>query len=112
MVPSWLMVLSQLPLTPNGKVDRKALPIPDMASRYQNQGYIAPRDRNELLLLKIWEYLLGIYQISIKDNFFDLGGHSLLAVRLMKYIENEFGKSLPLSTLFQSPTVELSLIHI
>ncbi|NEO38508.1 MAG: amino acid adenylation domain-containing protein [Moorea sp. SIOASIH] len=106
MVPSGLMVLSQLPLTPNGKVDRKALPVPDMASRYQNQEYIAPRDRQELLLLKIWEDLLGIHQISIRDNFFDLGGHSLLAVRLMKYIENELGKSLSLSTLFQSPTIE------
>ncbi|NEO15575.1 MULTISPECIES: amino acid adenylation domain-containing protein, partial [unclassified Moorena] len=106
MVPSGLMVLSQLPLTPNGKVDRKALPELDVASRYQNQEYVAPRDRQELLLLKIWEDLLGIHQISIKDNFFDLGGHSLLAVRLMKYIENELGKSLPLSTLFQSPTIE------
>ena len=106
MMPSGLMVLSQLPLTPNGKVDRKALPVPDIGSNYQNQEYIAPRDRQELLLLKIWEDLLGIHQISIRDNFFDLGGHSLLAVRLMNYVENEFGKSLPLSTLFQSPTVE------
>jgi|GEM_PF-401820 len=106
MVPSGYLVLPQLPLTPNGKVDRKALPVLETTSNYQNQNYIAPRDRQELQLVKIWENLLGVHPVGVGDNFFDLGGHSLLAVQLMNKIEQEFGKSLPLSTLFQSSTVE------
>ncbi len=50
--------------------------------------------------------MLGVQPIGVQDNFFDLGGHSLLAVRLFAQIERIFGKRLPLSVLFQAPTVE------
>ena len=39
------------------------------------------------------------------DNFFELGGHSLLAVKLFAEIEKSFSQTLPVSTLFQAPTV-------
>ena len=39
------------------------------------------------------------------DNFFRLGGHSLLAVRLFAKIEVAFGRDLPLSALFERPTI-------
>jgi thioesterase domain-containing protein/acyl carrier protein len=57
-------------------------------------------------LTEIWQQVLGIESISIKDNFFDLGGHSLLAIKLFWYIEQKFGQKLPLSILFQSGTIE------
>jgi thioesterase domain-containing protein len=44
--------------------------------------------------------------ISVTANFFDLGGRSLMAARLFTRILRTFGKELPLSTLFRSPTVE------
>jgi thioesterase domain-containing protein len=40
------------------------------------------------------------------DNFFELGGHSLLTVRLFAYIEQVFGRRLPLSIIFKAPTIE------
>ena len=40
------------------------------------------------------------------DNFFELGGHSFLAVRLMAQIQDKFGHNLPVSTLFENPTIE------
>ena len=105
MMPAHWMVLPQLPLTPNGKVDRKALPAPEVSIENQHD-VVLPRDRPELLLTTIWEELLNIHPISINRNFFELGGHSLLAVRLLNRIEQDYGQSLPLSTLFNAPTIE------
>ncbi|NEP28112.1 alpha/beta fold hydrolase, partial [Moorena sp. SIO3I6] len=70
------------------------------------QERVKPRNETERQIAQIWQDLLEVSQVGIYDNFFELGGNSLLAVRLMKYIENELGKSLALSTLFQSPTIE------
>jgi aspartate racemase len=106
MVPSAFIFLDALPLTPNGKIDRRALPAPDQTRLEPEGNFVAPRDKLELQLTQIWESVLGIQPIGIKDNFFDLGGHSLLAVRLVAEIDKAFDKKLPLATLFQAPTVE------
>jgi thioesterase domain-containing protein len=50
--------------------------------------------------------VLRVERVGAFDNFFSLGGHSLLAVQLMVKIKKEFGRSLPLSILFEGPTVE------
>jgi len=64
------------------------------------------RESVEAQLTAIWQDLLGVEQISPKDNFFDLGGHSLLAARLSAKVKKTWGVSLPLATLFQAPTIE------
>ncbi|NEQ78399.1 MAG: amino acid adenylation domain-containing protein [Okeania sp. SIO2C9] len=104
MVPSGLMVLSQLPLTPNGKVDRKALPVPDMASSVLTE-YVAPQTETQKILAEIWQEVLGIEQIGIHDNFFDLGGHSLMATKVVSRVRQGFGNELTLQGLFESPTI-------
>ncbi|HEX8351278.1 MAG TPA: AMP-binding protein, partial [Pyrinomonadaceae bacterium] len=104
MVPSLFVRLDALPLTPNGKLDRKALPEPGARSRVES--FVAPRNAAELRLARVWEEVLGLSPVGIKDNFFQSGGHSLLAVRLVSLIEKEFGRLLPLSTLYQGATVE------
>ena len=105
MVPSAFVFLDALPLTPNGKVDRRALKAPD-SELNRSVSFIAPRDALELQLAQIWSEVLEVDWIGIQDNFFDLGGHSLLAVRLMAKIQQQFGKNLPLATLFQGATIE------
>lgn len=105
MVPSSFVVLDELPLTTNGKLDRRALPAPD-GKEFLENAFVAPRDTLELLLAKIWENVLEVQPIGIKDNFFDLGGNSLLGVRVFAQIEKACGKKLPLATLMQTPTVE------
>ena len=106
MVPSAFVLVDALPLMPNGKVDRRALPAPDKTRQEPTESSVKPRDELELQLIKIWEKVLGIKNVGMKDNFFDLGGHSLLAVQLFARIQKIFGKDLPLTTLFQAPTIE------
>ncbi len=69
--------------------------------------YVAPRNPLELQLTQIWTQVLGISAISVKDNFFELGGKSLQAMNLFAQVEKTIGKTLPLNTLLQAPTVEL-----
>ncbi|MEG4110940.1 MULTISPECIES: amino acid adenylation domain-containing protein [unclassified Microcoleus] len=109
MIPAGFVFLDALPLNPNGKVDRRAL----ATQKWQSRGAapneiiaVAPRDQLEIQLTKIWEKVLGINSIGIRDNFFEVGGHSLLGARLLAEIEKVFDKKLPLSAIFQSPTVE------
>src|SRR6185436_14658510 len=106
MVPSEVMVLDRLPLTSSGKVDRRALPAPELSARRGAGPVQAPRSDVELQLVGIWEELLDLSPIGATDDFLELGGHSLLAVRLMARIEHVFGVKLPISALFEAPTVE------
>ena len=105
MVPSTFIGLDHLPLTPNGKVDRRALQSLE-GSHAAEQQFVGPRDTFEARLTKIWEDVLLVGPIGIRDNYFDLGGHSLLAVRLFSEIKKAFDLELPLATLYQAPTVE------
>jgi thioesterase domain-containing protein/acyl carrier protein len=106
MVPAAVIVLAALPLTPNGKLDRRALPAPE-ESRADHLGrYVAPRDRIEFELVAIWENLLGLRPVGVRDDFFEIGGHSLLAMRLVAQIQEHFGRPMPLGALLADPTVE------
>ncbi len=65
-----------------------------------------PRDHLELQLTSLWEMVLGIKPIGMRDNFFDLGGSTLLLRRLLALMKESFGKEIPLSIFFQAQTVE------
>jgi amino acid adenylation domain-containing protein len=105
MIPSDLVFLEELPLTPNGKVDRHALSAQRVA-HVPSEDRAAPGDPVASQLTRIWEQILAKRPIGSRENFFELGGHSLLAVRLMRRIEQGFGRKLPLVTLFEAPTIE------
>jgi len=102
MVPAVFSLLNEFPLTPNGKIDRKALPAPEQAI---TEIYTPPNTPTEHTLVTIWEDLLGIDQVGIRDDFFGLGGHSLLATQLVSRIRDQLQVNLPLNALFDNPTV-------
>jgi len=105
MVPATYTVLESLPLTPNGKVDRLVLPQIDTDSEDLTENCVEPRNELEEVLGKIWAKVLGKQQVSIYDNFFELGGHSLLATQLVSRIRDALQVELPVSNLFEAPTV-------
>jgi aspartate racemase len=112
MVPPRFVFMERLPLTLRGKVDRAALPAPEPGRHDVASGEIAlPRDSLERQLVRIWEKILAVKPIGIRDNFFNLGGHSLLVLRLIAQIEKTLSIDLPVSAVQQAPTIEqLALI--
>lgn len=56
-------------------------------------------------LTNIWEEFLGVENIQKDDDFFDLGGNSLVAVQLFDELKRKLDVRLPLSTLFEAPTI-------
>jgi amino acid adenylation domain-containing protein len=104
MVPQLLMELPAIPLTSNGKVDRKALPNPD-ASELLSREFISPGTKVENNLVDLWKDLLKVSHVSIQDNFFELGGNSFLALRMMLSLKEKYAYELPVTTIYQYPTV-------
>ncbi|WDQ32173.1 amino acid adenylation domain-containing protein [Paenibacillus marchantiae] len=105
MVPSKYVKLDYLPISPNGKVNRTSLLMLDDSTHFYQKEYNPPCNRKELIMTQIWEELLGVYPISIDASFFDIGGESLKAVRLIHLLNKEFNTKLPVSLLFQYPTI-------
>ena len=103
MMPQAFVILESLPLTPNGKIDRCVLPAPDLHSEQKN--YVAPRTPTEEMVAQILAQVLKVEQVGIDDNFFELGGHSLLATQVISRLQEALQISLPLRSLFESPTV-------
>jgi thioesterase domain-containing protein len=71
------------------------------------QPFVPPRDQLEVRLIQLWEQVLGVEHIGIKDNFFALGGDATLAQRLLAVIEQSLEKKFFPEALFAYPTVEL-----
>jgi amino acid adenylation domain-containing protein len=106
MIPSMFVTLDALPLNPTGKIDRQALPRPGRERSRGDTPFIRPFETVEHQLAQIWEELLGIRPIGIKDDFFQLGGHSLLAAQMVHRIEQVCGRKVPLATLVTNRTIE------
>jgi amino acid adenylation domain-containing protein len=107
-VPAAFVRLPGLPLTAQGKVDRRALSesveVAEPAGPEAAEP-AAPRTPFEEVLAAIWSEVLGRERVGVTEDFFDLGGHSLLATRVASRVRAAFGVELPLSALFEAPTV-------
>ena len=106
MIPAAFVSVPTFPLTEHGKLDRRALLNTEATRDRSSAKAIAPSTELETTLVQIWQEVLNIESIGIKDSFFDLGGHSLLAISLFTKIEQELSKNVPVSAIFQAPTIE------
>jgi hypothetical protein len=105
MVPSGFVYLETLPLTNNGKVDRRALPEPQQERPEIATTYVAPRTETEIVLARIWSDVLQVEQVGLHDDFFEFGGHSILAVKAVSRMRQQLETEVPLSAMFECPTV-------
>jgi amino acid adenylation domain-containing protein len=105
MVPSHYKRLQEIARTPGGKVDASRLQISTTDRPEMTQEFVAPRSEAERSLAAIWAESLRVDRVGVHDDFFSLGGHSLLAVRLIARVNEHFGATLPVRSIFEAPTV-------
>ena len=107
MVPADFALVDALPLTPSGKVDRGALrarlPADELAPAAEPGSDL--ETEIEELVAGIWQDLLRRGPIGRDDNLFDVGAHSILAIEFTSRVYDALGLEIPLSLLFESPTV-------
>jgi hypothetical protein len=106
MIPSAFVVMEAIPRTPNGKINRRELPAPEQVSTDFERELIPPRNVLEQQLTEIWEEILGVRPIGVRDNVFDLGAHSLLIARLLIRIHERLNRHVSPAIFFESPTIE------
>ncbi len=100
------------------RMERWADRLPEEQSKMQlyvrgsTANIIAPSNTIESQLLEIWQELLGIQDIGVRDAFFDVGGDSLLATMMAGRINKEFQISLPIRILFEEETIERIALKI
>jgi acyl-CoA synthetase (AMP-forming)/AMP-acid ligase II/thioesterase domain-containing protein len=114
-VPERIFFLESIPRGATGKPQRiglaKELGISEhFSSESESAGALLnptkPRTLLENQLVQIWEDVLEVQPVGIRDDFFALGGHSLLAARMIQAIEDTCHQRLSTSVLIESSTIE------
>ncbi|MGG4446407.1 tyrocidine non-ribosomal peptide synthetase TycA [Brevibacillus porteri] len=110
MLPSYFVKLDKMPLTPNDKIDRKALPEPDVTAE-TNPAYEPPRNQTESILATVWQEVLGIEKIGIRDNFYSLGGDSIQAIQVAARL-HAYQLKLDTKDLLNYPTISQVALYV
>ncbi|HYN19729.1 MAG TPA: condensation domain-containing protein, partial [Thermoanaerobaculia bacterium] len=94
-------------------IDRPGLPVPQTVTGAVRTfhprpnlftPYEPPRDEREKKVCRLWQEVLGVEPVGIRDDFFQLGGHSLLATQILSRMRDVFAVDFPLAHLFSFPT--------
>ena len=106
MIPQQFVEMDSMPVTPSGKLDRRALPVPQ-EERQTEEDYVAPQSEVEKIIAGIWQELLHVKTVGVRDSFFELGGHSLLLMRMLDKLQEFFKREVSVVDFFRYPTVEM-----
>jgi len=71
-----------------------------------------PQGEVERAIADIWLRVLRFDAVGRDDNFFEIGGNSLLLVQVNSGLIEHFGKDIPITTLFQFPTIATLASHL
>ena len=122
ILTSFTLLLQSFAATPEAPLSTHlaALPLPantspaapPLNSQPSTLNSSLPRTAMEHRLAAIWQRAFGLSSISTTDNFFDLGGHSLLMLRVHSAISQDLQRPLPITALFQYPTIASLAAHL
>ena len=105
-IPQRYVFVDAIPVTLQGKVDWRALPAPSSARPELAFARVAPRGPIEGLVADVWQEMLAVEPVGVRDPFVDLGGDSLRAARIVARLQDRFGLDLPVPALLRAGTIE------
>ena len=90
---------SSVASAPSNELTRRARPRPELEA-----SYVAPKNKVEEILSRVWQHVFGLERIGVHDNFFQLGGHSILSIQIAAQASMA-GVRLRAKHLFEYPTI-------
>jgi thioester reductase-like protein len=101
-----VMLVDAIPRGDDGAPDWIALAETASAESARTSDTVAPRSELEQQLVAIWEDVLDVRGIGVRDSFFELGGHSLLLIHLIGRVRNRYAVDFPLTEFVTELTIE------
>ncbi|MDX1491404.1 MAG: AMP-binding protein [Pseudohongiellaceae bacterium] len=109
-VPKNIHFVESVPLGANGKVQR-ALIAAEYGSlesqKTSRPSYRAPESVVSKALFDMWASILDTSDIGLDDDFFDIGGDSLKAASFINSLQQKWGETIYVSSVFDAPTIAL-----
>lgn len=115
MLPDTYRELEHFPLTLTGKVDRNKLLHMALHHKKSQPASSSPDpelNAVERAVAEIWADVLGVEQVKPEEVFFEIGGNSLKIIRVCSRLMSTLQVDLPVTALFQYPTVRALARHI
>ena len=103
MVPRYYERTDSIPVNINGKVDKKKLLRPEIEAE---KNIILPRTDMEKNISRIWEDVLNISPISVKDSFMNLGGDSIKMVKVLSKMTELLGLKISFKEFVKENNIE------
>ena len=108
--PQRLHRIDAVPRLASAKLDRAALEKLDADFQrreviHAQPGSAAPLGKTEETIAALWCAVLERDAVGRDDDFFDRGGDSLSTLDLIFALEQEFGLELPVTAIYDAPTV-------
>ncbi len=107
-VPQRILIVDAIPKGPTGKLQRIGLAdkLADKLAAKLQEDFVAPSTPVEKKLSEIWQRLLKVDRVGIRDDFYALGGDSLAITTMMIEIEKRFQMQVPVDSFLKNPTIE------
>jgi len=109
-IPRAIHVVDVIPRGANGKLQRAVLSekFGGMAAPAEVAGrsdFVAPQDPVGQLIASMWQDILKVDAVGMDDDFFALGGESLKAASFVNALQQKWGDTIYVSSLFDAPTL-------
>ena len=111
MRPQRIYAIAAIPRLPSAKTDMRKLEMLDRARQADDaQDECGPAHETaagttEAVVAAIGKRLFARQTIDRHADFFDLGGDSLMTLNMMFALEEELGVDLPVTAIFEAPTI-------
>lgn len=106
--PKQLLIVDEIPKGPTGKLQRIGLAdkLADKLASKLRDNFVPPVTTVEKQVSEIWENLLKVDHVGVRDSFYAVGGDSLALAEMMTAVEERFHISVPVDSVLKSPTIE------